>query len=86
MSGSSGVTFSSLAQSLANLPPGTNLVTSDGTPVILDSNQQLVIQTTSGDEGSPTKESSAEHQLRTFWQRQTEKIRAMKAVSSALID
>lgn len=72
-----------LAHSLANLPPGTSIVTADGTPIVLDGTQQLVIHT-GIDESSvgSGKESSAEGQLRSFWHRQMERIRAMRAVSS----
>ncbi|XP_055329567.1 nuclear transcription factor Y subunit gamma-like [Paramacrobiotus metropolitanus] len=66
-----------MAFSLSNFPPGTSLMTADGTPVILDANQQLVIQA-SGSEEIPGKESSAEASLRNFWQRQMHRIRAMK--------
>ncbi|GAV08438.1 hypothetical protein RvY_18125 [Ramazzottius varieornatus] len=88
MAASSGVTFSSLAQSLAGLPAGATLITADGTPVTLDGSQQLILQTSeaendgaaSGSHSTSThdKEDSPENQLRTFWLRQMERIRAMK--------
>lgn len=91
MAASSGVTFGSLAQSLAGLPAGATLITADGTPVTLDGSQQLILQTSeaendgaaSGSHSTSThdKEDSPENQLRTFWLRQMERIRAMKPVS-----
>ncbi|OQV22918.1 putative Nuclear transcription factor Y subunit gamma [Hypsibius exemplaris] len=78
MSSGSGVTFTALAQSLANLPSGSTIVSQDGTSISLDNNQQLVIQSAGGAEETVTRESSAEQQLRTFWQRQTDKIRSMR--------
>lgn len=80
-SGASGVTFS-LAQNLANLPPGTSIVTADGTPIVLDGSQQLVIQTSDDGMGASGKETPSETQLRTFWQRWMERIRLMKPVSA----
>ena len=91
MAASSGVTFSSLAQSLAGLPAGASLVTADGTPVIIDGGQQLIVQTTEAEHDTTAtpsfsasyhdREVSCENQLRTFWLRQMERIRSMKSVS-----
>lgn len=89
MAASSGVTFSSLAQSLAGLPAGASLVTADGTPVIIDGGQQLIVQTTEAEHDTTAtpsfsasyhdREVSCENQLRTFWLRQMERIRSMKS-------